>query len=95
MLAACADRGTQYRSGVYYHNDEQKKVAEEYFKQLDEEIKAGKRRWAGKEVVAELQPVDKYYLAEKYHQQYLAKGGRFGQPQSSEKGATAPIKCYG
>lgn len=36
-----------------------------------------------------------YYIAEKYHQQYLAKGGRFGMPQSAEKGATENIRCYG
>lgn len=36
-----------------------------------------------------------YYIAEKYHQQYLAKGGRFGMPQSAEKGNTDTIRCYG
>lgn len=30
-----------------------------------------------------------------YHQQYLAKGGRNGQAQSAEKGATETIRCYG
>lgn len=36
-----------------------------------------------------------YYIAEKYHQQYLAKGGRFGMPQSAEKGNSDTIRCYG
>ena len=42
-----------------------------------------------------LQPCGDYYLAEKYHQQYLAKGGRFGAPQSAAKGCTDKIRCYG
>jgi peptide-methionine (S)-S-oxide reductase len=47
------------------------------------------------QVVAELKPAGDYFLAEEYHQQYLAKGGRFGQPQSTQKGCTDPIRCYG
>ncbi|PPD73184.1 hypothetical protein GOBAR_DD29889 [Gossypium barbadense] len=35
------------------------------------------------------------YRAEEYHQQYLAKGGRFGCKQSAEKGCNDPIRCYG
>lgn len=33
--------------------------------------------------------------AEEYHQQYLSKGGRFGEGQSKEKGCTDEIRCYG
>ena len=33
--------------------------------------------------------------AEEFHQQYLAKGGRFGQGQSTAKGCDDPIRCYG
>lgn len=42
--------------------------------------------------VVELKPAGDYYLAEAYHQQYLAKGGRFGRPQSAEKGCTDTIR---
>lgn len=91
-----SDRGTQYRSGVYYHSEQQKADTEAYFKVLDEEIAAGKRRhWSGKKVVAEIKPAGDYYVAEKVHQQYLAKGGRFGMAQSAEKGNSDTIRCYG
>ena len=53
------------------------------------------RRVLGSRVVTELEPAGDYYLAEDYHQQYLAKGGRSNAPQSAEKGATDPIRCYG
>ena len=33
--------------------------------------------------------------AEKYHQQYLARGGNWGLAQNAEKGATEKIRCYG
>lgn len=46
-------------------------------------------------MVAELQEAGLYYVAEKYHQPYLARGGRFGLPQSAEKGVTTKIRCYG
>lgn len=89
------DRGTQYRSGIYYHSDAQKETIENFYAKLNEEIKAGKRRWAEKEVVAEVEPIKEYYVAEDYHQQYLSKGGRFGTGQSAEKGCTDKIRCYG
>lgn len=51
-----SDRGSQYRCGVYYHSDQQKADTEAYFAQLNEEIAAGKRKWSGKTVVAEVKP---------------------------------------
>ena len=53
------------------------------------------RKVRGKKVVTELEEAGMYYVAEKYHQQYLQKGGRFGMPQSAEKNATDRIRCYG
>lgn len=41
-------------------------------------------------MVSEIEPATDYYLAEKYHQQYLEKGG-----QNAAKGATERIRCYG
>ncbi len=49
----------------------------------------------GDKVVVELKEAGLYYVAEKYHQQYLAKGGRMGRGQSAEKGCTDKIRCYG
>jgi hypothetical protein len=42
-------------------------------------------------VVTEVEPVRNYTMAEPHHQQYLAGGGRFGQPQSPAK---VPLVCY-
>ncbi|CAM9978936.1 unnamed protein product, partial [Hapterophycus canaliculatus] len=46
-------------------------------------------------IATECKEATVYWPAELYHQQYLAKGGRNGQAQSAEKGATETIRCYG
>eukprot|EP01023_Acetabularia_acetabulum_P039909 TRINITY_DN3853_c0_g1_i2.p1 TRINITY_DN3853_c0_g1~~TRINITY_DN3853_c0_g1_i2.p1 ORF type:complete len:254 (-),score=25.54 TRINITY_DN3853_c0_g1_i2:121-882(-) len=90
------DVGTQYRSGIYYHDEEQKQLAEQYIAEFDEQLKQGNiKKWAGTKVVAELKPASDFFMAEKYHQQYLSRGGRFGLGQSAEKGCTDSIRCYG
>ena len=81
------DYGKQYRTGVYFHSAEQEKIARERF----EEVKGNYKR----PIATELMEAMPFWPAEKYHQQYLEKGGRFGQPQSAEKGSTETIKCYG
>lgn len=59
-----ADVGTQYRSAVFYHNEEQRKKAEHYKAELN---KSG----AFKDpIVTEIAPMDKFYVAENYHQEY-------------------------
>lgn len=63
------DRGSQYRSVIFYHDEEQKKLAEESKKALDE---SGK--WP-KPVVTEIVPAGAFYRAEEYHQRYLEKKG--------------------
>jgi len=91
------DRGTQYRSGIYFHNEAQKTEAERVLKDVQTQLDAGTypRRTAAKKIMIELKPAGDYYLAENYHQQYLSKGGRFGQGQCAEKGCEDPIRCYG
>ena len=64
------DIGEQYRSIIFYHNDEQKKLAVESKDKLDS---SGKYR---SPVVTEIIPAPIFYLAEDYHQQYLEKRGR-------------------
>jgi peptide-methionine (S)-S-oxide reductase len=49
----------------------------------------------GMKIVTELEAVKNYYKAEDYHQQYLARGGRFGRAQNPGKGCNDPIRCYG
>ncbi|RYY63027.1 MAG: peptide-methionine (S)-S-oxide reductase [Chitinophagaceae bacterium] len=60
-----ADVGTQYRSGIYYHNAEQKEKAERYKAELD---KSGA---FNNPIVTEIKPYTKFYAAEDYHQQYF------------------------
>jgi peptide-methionine (S)-S-oxide reductase len=60
-----ADVGTQYRSAVFYHNDEQKQKAEKYKVALD---KSGA---FDNPVVTEVTAFSKFYPAENYHQQYF------------------------
>ena len=58
------DRGTQYRHGVYYHDDEQKTAAEKIVQSFGSSCKT------------ECLPATKFWDAEDYHQQYLLKGGQ-------------------
>lgn len=59
------DVGTQYRSGVFYHNEEQREKAEKYKAELD---KSGA---FDKPIVTEITPFKNFYPAEDYHQQYF------------------------
>lgn len=61
------DRGTSYRSAIFYGNEEEKKEAEEF---IDIVNKSG--RWKDP-VVTTLEPFVKFYKAEDYHQDYLQK----------------------
>lgn len=59
-----ADVGTQYRSAVFYHNEEQKRKAEHYKNELN---KSGA---FPNPIVTEIAPASKFYSAENYHQEY-------------------------
>lgn len=61
------DVGTQYRSALYFVNDEQQRIARAYIAQLD-----GAKAYPGK-IVTELAPLTAFYRAEAYHQDYLAR----------------------
>jgi peptide-methionine (S)-S-oxide reductase len=80
------DVGTQYRSGIYYYNDAQRRAAEAsrdmFQKELDQ---AGYGR-----ITTEILPAPQFYYAEDYHQQYLAKnpGGYCGLGGT---GVTCPV----
>lgn len=63
------DVGTQYRSVIFYHNDEQKDKAEEYKKKLNDE------KVFDKPVVTEITPFSAFYIAEDYHQDYFNEHG--------------------
>jgi len=66
------DAGTQYRSVIFYHSEEQKKLAEKYKDALD---KSG--AWANP-VVTEILPAVEFYNAEDYHQDYYANNPNQG-----------------
>ena len=59
------DAGTQYRSAIFYHNEEQKKVAGEVIQAI-----TSAKIWDGP-IVTEVTPFDKFYIAEDYHQEYF------------------------
>jgi peptide-methionine (S)-S-oxide reductase len=63
------DVGTQYRSGIYFVNDEQKATAEMALSSYDEALKAE----GHDAVTTEVEPAGPFYYAEDYHQQYLHK----------------------
>jgi peptide-methionine (S)-S-oxide reductase len=61
-----ADRGSQYRSIIFYQNEEQKKIIEVKIAAMNEKI-------SPKEVAAEVYPFQKFWLAEAYHQDFEKK----------------------
>jgi len=77
------DVGTQYRGGVYYHSDSQKRIVEESMQR--EQAKHAKP------LATELLPFSTFWMAEEYHQQYLERE----TGQSASKKAKETIRCYG
>jgi len=61
------DVGRQYRSAIFYANDDQKRIAEAYIRQLNE------ARIFNDPVVTTLEPLRQFYVAEDYHQDYAAR----------------------
>jgi peptide methionine sulfoxide reductase msrA/msrB len=62
-----ADRGSQYRTAIFYHDEEQRRLAEESKQAL------GKSGRFDKPIVTEIVPFTKFYEAEDYHQDYYKK----------------------
>ncbi|MEZ5047190.1 MAG: bifunctional methionine sulfoxide reductase B/A protein [Chitinophagaceae bacterium] len=58
-----ADYGTQYRSVIFYKNENQKNIAQSLINTLNKEVYDGK-------IVTQLKPFETFYIAEKYHQDY-------------------------
>jgi len=59
------DVGTQYRSAIFYANEEQKRVAQAYIKQLNN------AKVFHRPIVTQVVPLEAFYEAEAYHQDYL------------------------
>jgi peptide-methionine (S)-S-oxide reductase len=64
-----ADVGTQYRSVIFYHTEEQRETAEFYKAELN------KQKAFNSPVITEISPLTNYYVAEDYHQNYYAQNG--------------------
>jgi peptide-methionine (S)-S-oxide reductase len=64
------DQGTQYRSGIYAANDEQRRIAEASREAYGRALAAAGHREA---ITTEVLPAPAFYFAEDYHQQYLHK----------------------
>jgi peptide methionine sulfoxide reductase msrA/msrB len=64
------DVGAQYRSGIWYASDEQKRAAEAFIRELTES-----KRYGGRETVTQVEPAQTFWPAEEYHQDYIAKTG--------------------
>ena len=62
-----ADVGTQYRSAIFYHDEEQKKVAVELIKDLNTQ-----QIW-DRPIVTQVEKLDKFFMAEDYHQEYFVR----------------------
>jgi peptide-methionine (S)-S-oxide reductase len=63
------DRGTQYRSAVYYLDDAQRELAQSTAKTYGEALESSRYG----EITTDIAPLAQFYYAEEYHQQYLAK----------------------
>jgi peptide-methionine (S)-S-oxide reductase len=66
------DWGKQYRSAIFYANDEQKKIAEAYIAQLHE------AKLFGKPIVTQIVPLKAFYRAEEYHQDFVRNNPMYG-----------------
>jgi peptide-methionine (S)-S-oxide reductase len=64
-----ADQGTQYRSAIFYHNEQQKQLAEAYKSKLNSE------KAFDKPIVTEISLAGVFYKAEDYHQNYFNENG--------------------
>ncbi len=63
------DYGSQYRSTIFYHDENQKSLAEKSKSELDQSKKYSKK------IVTEITKATEFYRAEEYHQQYMKKTG--------------------
>ncbi|MFO7874581.1 MAG: peptide-methionine (S)-S-oxide reductase MsrA [Bacteroidales bacterium] len=70
-----ADVGPQYRSAIFYHNEEQKRIAEQVKDRME-----GEKIWDDP-IVTEITPLNKFYAAEEYHQNYFEKNPQQGYCQ--------------
>ena len=81
-----ADRGTQYRTAIFYHHEEQKRLAEASKQKLE------KSDVFGGPIVTEILPAKEFYPAEEYHQNYAKKNTFRYQMYKTGSGREAYLK---
>ncbi len=79
------DRGSQYRSGIFFHNDRQREIAEESRRMLSESGRFDDS------IVTPIQPLDTFWVAEEYHQDFYKKSARRYQSYREGSGRDAFI----
>ena len=79
-----ADVGTQYRSAIFYHSQEQKESAQKVISKLQQEYE--------KQIVTEVTPLKEFYPAEEYHQNYFEKNPEQAYCQATIAPKLAKIK---
>ena len=80
------DVGTQYRSGIYWHDMEQRDQAERMHKTISSQL----METIGMPLATEIVKCETFFNAEEQHQKYLERGG-----QDAKKMCRNPIRCYG
>ena len=81
-----ADKGRQYRTAIFYHNEEERKLAEKSKKELENSKKFDKP------IATEIVPASKFYPAEEYHQDYYKKNPFHYQSYRRGSGREAYLK---
>ena len=82
------DIGRQYRSAIFYTDDEQKRVAQAYIRQLDA------AKVFARPIVTELTPLDAFYEAEPYHKDYARRNPQSGYIQAVAAPKVAKVRHY-
>lgn len=82
------DEGRQYRSAIFYANDDEKRVAEAYIRQLND------AKAFGSPIVTTLEKLDAFYEAEKYHQDYARENPNQGYIVQAAAPKVQKTKAY-
>lgn len=82
------DRGESYTTAIFYHNEEQRKIAEQSKKRLEESGKFDKP------IVVKILPAKPFYPAEEYHQDYYKKNPEHYLEDRKKSGRDEFIKKY-
>ncbi|MDQ7193845.1 peptide-methionine (S)-S-oxide reductase MsrA [Staphylococcus felis] len=82
------DRGSQYRTAIFYTNDDQRQVAEDYIKSLENTL------YHDKGVATQILPATTFFAAETYHQDFYLKNPKRFEQQEKERQQYAKQHAY-